>query len=91
MTELLRVIVLGVIALGVISLYMLNRSLQSQVDDLRTEVAVARIEGILGARPEAATATASTLPRRRQPGAAICASALVGALTALAGAWLAWG
>jgi hypothetical protein len=83
-TELIRVIVLGVIATGVISLFVLFRSLHRQVDDLRAEVAVARIEGVLGGP---LSAPAATLPsRKRQLGVGVFAGAVVGALT-VAAAW----
>ncbi|MFC8276236.1 hypothetical protein ACFUJR_27645 [Streptomyces sp. NPDC057271] len=86
MTELIRVIVLGVIATGVIALFALIRSLHRQIDDLRTEVAIARIEGVLSGTPTAPVAAPA--PRERlQQGVCVLAGAAVGALTTAA-VWL---
>ncbi|MFD3777373.1 hypothetical protein [Streptomyces sp. NPDC058612] len=54
----MEMITLGVILLGFIGLLIYQRHLQRQVDDLRAEVACARIEDVLN--PAAATARQKT-------------------------------
>lgn len=86
----IRIIVLGVIAVAVLSLFVLFRSLQGQVDDLRTEVALARIEGVLGGDQASAGQPPTGAPHRRMPGLGVFAGAAIGALTTAA-AWLTLG
>jgi hypothetical protein len=87
MTDVVRVVVLGVLALGVVAMAFTFRSLRSQVDDLRAEVACLRIERLLG-EPVAAPADRA---RPRRPELGIIVGAFVGAITATAATWLLWG
>ncbi|MFI9005121.1 hypothetical protein [Streptomyces sp. NPDC053541] len=88
--DLVRAVVLGIIAIGVVSLVLAGRSLQRQVDDLRAEVAVARIEGILGGAAAETEAPAEPRPPRRLAGVGAYLGALIGALVATYGSWLVW-
>ncbi|MGW4852237.1 hypothetical protein ACWEPZ_13530 [Streptomyces sp. NPDC004288] len=87
MTDVVRVVVLGVLALGVVVMAFTLRSVRSQVDDLRAEVACLRIERILG--EPAAAAPADRVRPRSELG--IIVGALVGAATATGATWLLWG
>jgi hypothetical protein len=59
MAELVFGTALGLIAAGMIGLYLMGRALRRQVDALRAEVAVARVEGVLDrARPPREAGTA---------------------------------
>ncbi|MFF2331916.1 MULTISPECIES: hypothetical protein [unclassified Streptomyces] len=92
MFELISAIALGIIAVGVLSNFVANRCLQRQVDDLRAEVAIARIEGVLGGSPTGLH-DASDEPRKSQPrvaGIGVYVGALIGALVATYGSWLVW-
>ncbi|MGW2580856.1 hypothetical protein ACWCYZ_05865 [Streptomyces virginiae] len=57
----LEIVTLGVIVGGVISCILNRRSVTRQVNELRAEVACARIEGVLG-RPRAGEKPTSPAP-----------------------------
>ncbi|MEU2450035.1 hypothetical protein ABZ605_08250 [Streptomyces sp. NPDC012765] len=58
----LEIVTLGVIVGGVITCTVHRRSVTRQVDELRTEVACARIEGVLGQGPQATEKSKPALP-----------------------------
>jgi hypothetical protein len=51
-SELIVGLVLGAIAVGIAGLYAIARKVMAGIDALRSEIAMARIEGILGSRPD---------------------------------------
>ncbi|MEW2631769.1 hypothetical protein AB0903_08950 [Streptomyces sp. NPDC048389] len=68
MSELLYGIVLGVILALIAGIYMSARALRSQVDALRGEIALARIEGVLNRPPDSNGPTPTIRRRRRHLG-----------------------
>ncbi|OKJ52242.1 hypothetical protein AMK27_30915 [Streptomyces sp. CB02009] len=90
MTDVVRVMVLGVLTLAVVTLALTFRSLRGQVDDLRAEVACLRIERLLD-EPAAAPSAVQTSQQRRRPELGMVLGAVVGAITATAVTWLLWG
>jgi hypothetical protein len=60
----LEIVTLGVIVGGVITCTLHRRTVTRQVDELRAEVACARIEGVLGRGPRAEAEPVIPAPAR---------------------------
>ncbi|MFE6223349.1 hypothetical protein [Streptomyces sp. NPDC057854] len=90
MSDVVRVLLLGVIALGTaVVLWCMYRSLRGQIDSLRAEVACLRIERVLGTAKGAPAVDLPSAPRLGTK--LIAAGALVGAAATSGAAWVLWG